>query len=102
MNTEKRLMLAVAASVIIIVLYQAYMKQFVKPYQAGNVNDTVATERVVEQSPVPSVAQQGTTAVSPTVSYDTVTISNDIMQKDTTDSGAVSYTHLTLPTNREV
>jgi len=88
MNTEKRLMLAVAASVIIIVLYQAYMKQFVKPYKAGNINDTVATERVIEQALVPSVAQQATTAVSPTVSYDTVTISNDIMQIDTTDSGA--------------
>ena len=88
MKTEKRLMLAVALSVIIIVLYQAYMKQFTKPYQAESVHDTVVIGQGSEQTPVLARVAQDIEAMGPTVSYDTVTMGNDTMEIVTTGAGA--------------
>jgi len=88
MKTEKRLMLAVALSVIIIVLYQAYMRQFVKPYQAENIHDTVVVKQGAEQMAVLGRLVQDAEVAGPTVSYDTVTMGNDTMEIGTTGAGA--------------
>lgn len=88
MNTEKRLMIAVALSVVIIIAYQGYMRQFAKPYHAKSIDDTVV-HQLAEQT-----AQRGledramvlpSPASAPTVSYDTVTIGNDAAHISTTN-----------------
>jgi YidC/Oxa1 family membrane protein insertase len=82
MNTEKRLMLAVALSVIIIIAYQGYMRQFSKPYHAKNISDTVVQHHPAETTQ-PGLTDRArvlpSPALAPTVSYDTVAISNNAM-----------------------
>jgi YidC/Oxa1 family membrane protein insertase len=84
MNTEKRLILAVALSAIIIICYQAYMRQFSKPYHGSEMHDTVMQKQSAQQAtydmmPFPE-AQKPLT-----VSRDTVTIGNSSMAIGVTD-----------------
>jgi YidC/Oxa1 family membrane protein insertase len=84
MNTEKRLILAVALSAIIIILYQSYMRQVSKPYHSPNMNDTVMRKQDITYSvdspaPLPEVREPLT------VSYDTVAIGNSSMHMSVSD-----------------
>jgi len=57
MNTEKRLMLAVGLSALIIIAYQAYMRQYIKPQVApGDIACTIPAA-AVETKSSPSTMQ---------------------------------------------
>jgi YidC/Oxa1 family membrane protein insertase len=107
MNTEKRLILAVALSAIIIIAYQGYMGQFSKPYHASNIDDTVVRGQDIKQMTTdsvlpPHVPSHGLT-VSPTstVSYDAVVIGNNAMHISTTNYKATINELLLLDYNEE-
>jgi YidC/Oxa1 family membrane protein insertase len=88
MNTEKRLILAVALSVVVIILYQAYMRQFSKPYHHVVGHDTVSNYEARVQTMSPVLEQVHEDVNKETISYDTVVLSNNVIQIGVTGFGA--------------
>jgi YidC/Oxa1 family membrane protein insertase len=89
MNSERRLMLAVALSVLVILGYQAYMRQFIKPYHNDIVNDTVSPSSISDISHAIQQAPDTTGRGSETVSYNTSYLRNSVVEIAVTDYSAM-------------
>jgi YidC/Oxa1 family membrane protein insertase len=91
MNNEKRLMLAVGLSILIIIGYQAYMRQFISP--PGVVHDLDSTaQQTTPAAPQQAMAhkpiQQFAVSSAENQAEDMVIFKNQHIQAALTDAGA--------------
>jgi YidC/Oxa1 family membrane protein insertase len=91
MNNEKRLMLAVALSIVIIIGYQAYMRQFVRPttmahdlIHTAQPMTAAATQSVIEHKPLQQLDSPGIANIP----EKTFILENKHIQAVVTDAGA--------------